>query len=726
MKKIIILFNAILLGILFVSCKGEQVDYKIIQDAYNSVSDSLPTSTTSNFSLLSDVSSVQFSYASDNAAIVINNQNAVVTRSENDVLVKLTITAVFRETTATYHYNVIVLGLEAVIPTPTEYSVIFHYGSDVKVISVPAGAKVASSDVPTPNLDSYIFVGWFENGIEVIVTDVVINESHIFNAKYSSVSLADNPIAITWSEVIAILYSNVTDGNVVDQNLVLPLKGETYATAKVTWTTTNSSVISLLGILTKPMDADTSVTLSAKLRVPKTLINATADYQETRSFTFVVHKYQIPWDEVTNFTASDVSGVQLLQDKMASLGQVIQAPSYSSEGITSVNAIVVPIDFSNDSFTPEELDKIEKGWFGTSQETGWESLRTFYQKSSYNHVDINGVVTPVVHTNVTVAQFETAGAYGNKNYLDYNALKLALDTIKDSINFAQHDANGDGYIDAIYIVYSAPQQLTGTYPPYWTYHDLYRKSEYTLGDISYEQNSVVYRPYGYVWYSVENLIENVKELDINVNAEIIIHESGRFFGLPYYYEYARGPEVQNGLGYMDMMHSNTGDHGPWSKLVMGWIAPQVVTSSAMIKLSPASTTGQTLLIKPNWNNSYYGDYLLVDYYTPNGMYAIQAQHYTGMPVFTTRGVRIYYVTFNPTTSFNPASNIYTNGKLIQLFAGSGPTITSESPATDAALFNQASTYSWSKFKFADGSRLNIKVLTIDPDDDYAVISITFI
>jgi hypothetical protein len=126
-------------------------------------------------------------------------------------------------------------------------------------------------------------------------------------------------------------------------------------------------------------------------------------------------------------------------------------------------------------------------------------------------------------------------------------------------------------------------------------------------------------------------------------------------GLDDYYDYVydyrieRGGVVTSGfiggVGGADLMDATVGDHTPISKILLDWITPTVITESGTYQLlSLQDTVGegqhQVLLIPKNWNESYFSEYYLVDFYTPTGLNEA-FKGYKGL--FSEYGVRIYHI-----------------------------------------------------------------------------------
>jgi M6 family metalloprotease-like protein len=672
-KRVILVVLVFLSAWFFLACnKIDQDELALFNDAYaNVLSGKDFTNVTEGFTLATSYEEVTIAYSSSNPQVVsVSGGTFSVTQQGQDTVVVITVVLTHNGTKLTFYLNVIVTG----------------------------------TDIPG-----------------------VVEDNDPDMAK------------LAWAEIIEALFSRVGANGLVTQDLIFLKKVTSSTYPRATWSTSHPSTISKEGVVLEPLNGNVNVHITANLKIAKAQLGTTADYNVNKEFYFTVPKYNIPWGDVVNYTDTASNTATLLSQDIVSHAQVEQFPTNPENGTVSVNIVVIPIEFTNDEFTSAELEKIQKAFFGTSLETGWESLSSFYNKSSYGKVNINGAVTTPYNTGRTIAQFENDNKYQGNCYVDYAALTGALAAKVDELTLSQNDGNGDGYIDGVYLVYSAPQQSTsnpqphwnGTYPPYWTYHNVYDPEKFTQGDFKVTQAGSDYRPYGYVWYSYENINESISELDININAEILVHESGRFFGLPYFYDYAYGPEVVNGLGYMDMMYANIGDHGPWNKMVLGWIRPMVVTNSGttIIKLNDAPTTGQLIMVKPTWDNSYYGEYLLIDYYAPTGLYELQTTHTTGYPVFTTRGVRIYHVTYNLDKNFNPGVNKYVAGKLIEYLTGDGTPIPATGSIDDKALFLPGCSYDWSKFAWStnvalDKDEVLVRVLEIDAEQEYAVISIT--
>ena len=85
---------------------------------------------------------------------------------------------------------------------------------------------------------------------------------------------------------------------------------------------------------------------------------------------------------------------------------------------------------------------------------------------------------------------------------------------------------------------------------------------------------------------------------------VIMHETGHGLGLPDYYDYDDTVGPNGGVGGLDMMDSNWGDHNSFSKWIFDWITPTVVaTGSQTLTLNPSGTSQDAVVIMPGATSS---------------------------------------------------------------------------------------------------------------------------
>ena len=387
--------------------------------------------------------------------------------------------------------------------------------------------------------------------------------------------------------------------------------------------------------------------------------------------------------------------------------------TYGMPSTGNSKALVIPVEFTDYKAPANMKENLEKAFFGTSDDTGWESLSSYYYKSSYGKLHISGTVLDVYSAGNT-------SSYYNKKYergedADYLIIKSALEYYDNQIDYSEFDSNNDGYIDALYIAYTTPIDYDSDTSMWWAF-----TYEYFTDD--YEYYDGVEADY-YCFFGYDFLFEEpVSGKTLKLNSETIIHETGHILGLDDYYDYddTKGPD--GGIGGGDMMDYNVGDHNPFSKLLMGWVTPYVVCDTSDITLNSFGKSGECILLVDEYS-SIYDEYYLIDFYTPDGLNELEAGN-NGL--FSISGIRIYHVdariTKNDAESILDIydyDNSYTNHRLISLVQTSGKNTIEQgefSSNQDLLKFNQeytiSSWYSNTNIKFVISAVLN-EDLTVD-------------
>ena len=305
---------------------------------------------------------------------------------------------------------------------------------------------------------------------------------------------------------------------------------------------------------------------------------------------------------------------------------------------------MIPVQFKNDSFTSKELSDLEIAFNGTDAQTGWNSVKTYYQTSSYGKLDIT---FDIYGTPVTMP--ERYSSYEYDEYGSENILEYALKTIDPYVDLSDYDTNGDGYIDAVYIVYSAPINYDSDDSIYWAFVNwLFDGEEYDgvcahyyfFGSIDFmyeETENDYYYPIG----------------GLKINASTYIHETGHLLGLDDYYDYYENTGSDEGLGNADMMDSTVGDHNAYSKLILGWVTPTVITSTQTVSINPFESSGEFLMILLDYDGTYFSEYLIIDLYSATGLNKMHADIEGSFLYDGARfGARIYHVSSSIKKPYN--------------------------------------------------------------------------
>lgn len=295
--------------------------------------------------------------------------------------------------------------------------------------------------------------------------------------------------------------------------------------------------------------------------------------------------------------------------------------------------LIVPVDFSDyygksKGWTQEKLSNINKIFFGDSEDVAYESVKSYFNKSSYGKLNITGEVANVFKSSYTLASASRLGDYVADKVIEqyYSAANSSL--------LKKYDKDGDGFVDNCVFVYSNTYSRTST-STFWAWCSA------SMTETNVNKPTIN----NYMWVSYE--FSNDK-YDDNYNSSkpethTFIHETGHMLGLDDYYCYD-DENSWNCAGELDMQSYNVGDHNAYSKMALGWIDPYVVTNSCQINLKTSSKYPEAILINDNWNGSSFDEYILIEYYTPTGLNEIDAKHsYSKTQMYNYNGLRIYHV-----------------------------------------------------------------------------------
>lgn len=300
-----------------------------------------------------------------------------------------------------------------------------------------------------------------------------------------------------------------------------------------------------------------------------------------------------------------------------------------------VKLLVVPVDIKNSSrfYTTEMTNKINKSFFGKSTDTSWESVSSYYEKASYGNVKITGEVAPVFKCNKTVAELTDHRIYGKSVPSDLVKSEFYADPSFAELR-KKYDTDSDGFVDAIAFIYNYKVDSPKGYWA-WVTHDNTAVSN--LEDPSL--NSVLWASYDFISTTY------AKYGEYGLDSHSFIHETGHLFGLNDYY--TTDKNIIDPSGGLEMHSENIGDENLYSKFLLGWAEPYYVKTdkSVTLKLRPSAFEGDGILLNDYWNKTPFDEYLLLEYYTPEGLNKDDAEtKYTNdCQMFTVPGVRMYHI-----------------------------------------------------------------------------------
>lgn len=447
--------------------------------------------------------------------------------------------------------------------------------------------------------------------------------------------------------------------------------------------------------------------------------------------------------------------------------------------------LVIPVYFKD--YTPSSciddpskaLENINKAFFGKSEETGWESISSYYYKSSYGKLNLSGMVTSWCPLNKTLEEVVTLSSYNDPTIW---VLREAVNWFKN--NYAnevfKYDQDKDGFIDSVCLVY--PNEYYDK--SYTQSYDRKYSSEiteaiesvlwaYTYWD--YTEKGNVNNPVGnvYMWLSYDFLFDGGYTRQIKdgkvftkenlVDTHTYVHEFGHVLGLEDYYSYDYYDT--NPLGCLDMMDNNIGDHNSYTKYLLNWIDPVLIERPGTYTISTLTKDGVNALLIPadieKFNYSPYSEYLMIELYSPIELNQKDSQErymgsMSGVPyLFSKCGVKIlhidsrlvvandlnstyYYTMINNDIIDTPndmqfiganntsSRSINPDYKLITLISSENGknSFANEDYATNKDLFVKNDMLT--EFTFNSGTSLNynIEIVSIDTYNQTATISIS--
>ncbi len=221
MKKILLLITTVLLSLSLNGCYKAEEDIHI---SYVVDGLTLPSEVSTSFDLLLAKENVSLSWSSNSESIKITNERAIVTQSNIDVDVKLTLTATRNEEILLKDFSIKVLKIEIV---ETEYPI---YTIE-EVFELEDDTKVMLESVTV--VDSYSSGTHFTDGESVIyaygVKNLTIGDTYEIQATKSSYGEGDNAAA----QISNVVYTLLSD----DSKSLNPI----YSTIEYIQTTTNFS-----------------------------------------------------------------------------------------------------------------------------------------------------------------------------------------------------------------------------------------------------------------------------------------------------------------------------------------------------------------------------------------------------------------------------------------------------------------------------------------------------
>lgn len=418
----------------------------------------------------------------------------------------------------------------------------------------------------------------------------------------------------------------------------------------------------------------------------------------------------------------------------------------------SPKLLIIPIWFSDsDTFIATDHKEtvrsdIEKTYLGSNSDTGWRSVKTFYEEESQSAMTLSGVVTDWYNVGVSYKTYANSSSGQSATTSLVTTASNAYFGKSGSDPRSSFDTNNDGYLDGVMLIYAAPDfQSLGneSYQNLWAYCYWVQQSASLTNPIP---NVFFWASYDFMYSSSKSYTQtgltsygHGDTSHCNLDSHTFIHEMGHVLGLDDYYDYSSNSfEPAGGFSMQDM---NVGGHDPYSVMAYGWADPYIPTKTMSITINPFQSSHDMILLANHTVNSVFDEYMLLELYTPTGLNQFDTtyQYRGGYPQGSSvPGIRLWHVdarlitieggyydwttnpndgglmhamsnTYEGSDHSSPIGEDYDNYNILQLIRND----TSESYRTSSwlgsnSLFKQGNSYSQSTYsgQFVEGSKMN--------------------
>ena len=339
-------------------------------------------------------------------------------------------------------------------------------------------------------------------------------------------------------------------------------------------------------------------------------------------------------------------------------------PLSATQTVGKAKLLVIPVWFNDSSSFINEDKKmnvredISAAYFGKNTDTGWRSVKSYYEEESHGKLKLDGTVSNWYFPNTSYRTYKSDADHS----LTTSLVKEASDwyfTNNPEDNRTNYDCDKDGYLDGVVLIYAAPdnsQFSDGDCSNLWAFCYWIQNTD-VKNTIKPGANVFFWASYDFMYGKNKAASRTGKDKyadgdtsnNVNVDAHTYIHEMGHMFGLEDYYDYSSYGYAP--AGGFSMQDHNVGGHDPFSVFALGWGKAYVPTTSAEINLKPFVSSGEMVILSPNWNaiNSPFDEYLILEYYTNEGLNYFDTNHpyMDGLKEYPTgskqSGIRLWHV-----------------------------------------------------------------------------------
>ena len=402
----------------------------------------------------------------------------------------------------------------------------------------------------------------------------------------------------------------------------------------------------------------------------------------------------------------------------------------------SPKALVILAEFSDTTFTIQNTKQVftnylmNEGHFtetAYAQKRNYKGVRGYFKDCSY------GQFTPTFDVVGPVKLPKPQAVYGaGRNDRPDLLLEDACSAVDNIVDFSQYDANGDGFVDLIYIIYAGHSaNISGNKET-----DIWPKSGTISISKTFDGKSIGR-------YGVSNELagrENKKKEKETINGiGLFCHEFSHTLGLPDIYALPGTPAAdQNnqGMEYWDLMDGGTEVQGgrvpspylAWEREAMGWMKIDELTSDQQVTdLKSLENGGKAYKIL---NKNVANEFIVLQSIQQGGWY--QGWTKTQIP----KGLLAYRISYpyDKVNIFDFPNNVKgkprvivvpADGEVLSAMNSGGDFNKYITNLTDD-LYPLGSKNSIDEFKMYDGSKLKCKIINITQNDANKTVSFKFI
>ena len=402
----------------------------------------------------------------------------------------------------------------------------------------------------------------------------------------------------------------------------------------------------------------------------------------------------------------------------------------------SPKALVILAEFSDTTFTIQNTKQVftnylmNEGHFSNTdyaQNKNYKGVRGYFKDCSY------GKFTPTFDVVGPVKLPKPQTVYGaGRNDRPDLLLEDACSAVDNIVDFSQYDANGDGLVDLVYIIYAGHSaNISGNKET-----DIWPKSGTISISKTFDSKSIGR-------YGVSNELagkENKKKEKETINGiGLFCHEFSHTLGLPDIYALPGTPAADQdnqGMEYWDLMDGGTevqygrvpSPYLAWEREAMGWMTIDKLTSDQQVTdLKSLENGGKAYKIL---NKNVANEFIVLQSIQQGGWY--QGWTKTQIP----KGLLAYRISYpyDKVNIFDFPNNVKGKPRVIVVPAD-GEVLSAMNSGGDFNkyitnltndLYPLGSKNSINEFTMYDGSKLKCKIINITQNDANKTVSFKFI